>query len=423
MDDMPTRPRVSVVIATLNRAEMLRESIFTVLNQSFEDFELIIVDDGSIDNTENVVKSFDDRRIRYFKTAAQPQGISAARNLGARVSRGEWTAVHDDDDLMLPHRLERQLSFADEGVDFIYGAFVNFNNESGKLELHHGRNMTYGSAIKTGFAPGHSTWLVRTDLIRKFKYDEGLESAVDNNLAFRMLRSGIRMVHSGAVCLLRRVHSGRITDTGGSNQKYAAKLNLKFLESGVNSASRNSLWKAARYDWGPVDKDRWELQALNHLPDSLVVRSGAVYKFDALSHADRTVPVVRESLSQISLQDFFQMSSRGDYLGEVKVRLRESDQIEDMMAGRITEKESTDEVFRAIAYWVSRSSTYTHVVVIRDSLPNHGTPATGQVHFDYDGHTFTAVGVESVLSAGEVHARWTGEGLEPRVFEASKMYW
>ena len=327
------KPFVSVVIASLNRAELLRESMISVLEQSFRDLELIVVDDGSTDNTEEVVRSFDDPRVRYFRTGDSPLGISAARNLGARESRGEWTAVHDDDDLMLPHRLEHQIKRIEPGVDFIYGAFVNFDNETAELQLHHGRNMTYGAALQTGFAPGHSTWLVRTDLLRQFGYDEGLESAVDNNLAFRLLRSGVEMVHSGDVCLLRRVHSGRITDTGGAGQKYAAELNLRFLRTNINSVSRKKLRKYARYDWGPVDKQSWEHKALYHLPNHLVRRSGHVFRFEpAEEHG--AILVKKEFRSSISLAEFFTLSAEGSYLGEVRVRLREDDEIEQLISSQ-----------------------------------------------------------------------------------------
>lgn len=413
------KPFVSVVIASLNRAELLRESMISVLEQSFRDLELIVVDDGSTDNTEEVVRSFDDPRVRYFRTGDSPLGISAARNLGARESRGEWTAVHDDDDLMLPHRLEHQIKRIEPGVDFIYGAFVNFDNETAELQLHHGRNMTYGAALQTGFAPGHSTWLVRTDLIRQFGYDEGLESAVDNNLAFRLLRSGVEMVHSGDVCLLRRVHSGRITDTGGAGQKYAAELNLRFLRTNINSASRKKLWKYARYDWGPVDKQSWEHKALYHLPNHLVRRSGHVFRFEpAEEHG--AILVKKEFRSSISLAEFFTLSAEGSYLGEVRVRLREDDEIEQLISSQTPAPSDDDGVARAIAYYIGTNSSAKYVAIGLGQKVHE--KRLGSIFVHETAH-YVARGFDDVVSAGQLLAEWERDGLTTCAYEANGTPW
>lgn len=412
-------PFVSVVIASLNRAELLRESMTSVLEQSFKDLELIVVDDGSTDNTEEVVRSFDDPRVRYFRTGDSPLGISAARNLGARESRGEWTAVHDDDDLMLPHRLEHQIKRIEPGVDFIYGAFVNFDNETAELQLHHGRNMTYGAALQTGFAPGHSTWLVRTDLIRQFGYDEGLESAVDNNLAFRLLRSGVEMVHSGDVCLLRRVHSGRITDTGGAGQKYAAELNLRFLRTNINSVSRKKLWKSARYDWGPVDKQSWEHKALYHLPDHLVRRSGHVFRYEP-AEEDGAILVKKEFRSSISLAEFFKLSAEGSYLGEVRVRLRENDEIEQLISSQTPPPSNDDGLARAIAYYIGTNSSAKYVAI---GLGQEVHDKRLDSVFVQERTRYVARGFDDVVSAGQLLAEWDRDGLTTWAYEANGTPW
>ncbi|WP_408931051.1 glycosyltransferase family 2 protein [Corynebacterium sp. YSMAA1_1_D6] len=326
---MNDRPLVSVVIATKNRSKYLRQSIDSVLAQTFDDFELILVDDGSTDDTKEIIEAYSDPRVIYTSTPAGKSGISAARNHGANLSRGVWTAVHDDDDLMLPWRLEKQLEFAHEDDDFVFGTFINFDDDNGALQFHHGRNFNYGAALKTGFAPGHSTWLIKTELIKFFGYDEGLESAVDNNLAFRLLRSGIEARHSGVICLLRRVHSGRITDTGGGNQKYAATLNLEFLKSGVNSRSQKKLWAAARYDWGPTDKKNWETRFLPYLPDHLVSRSGWAFEessnkgSSSRRHHFEAIP-----LAGAGWRDIYKYANRGAYLTEAEARYSESPKFE-----------------------------------------------------------------------------------------------
>lgn len=88
---------VSIILPTRNRASMLKRAVKSVLQQTYVDFELIIVSDGSTDETEQVVAGFEDRRIRFLKHAAA-RGASAARNTGLTVACGRYIAFLDDDD-------------------------------------------------------------------------------------------------------------------------------------------------------------------------------------------------------------------------------------------------------------------------------------------------------------------------------------
>jgi len=106
---MEFRLEVSVVIPTYNRGYSLDRAINSVLRQSFDDFELIVVDDGSTDNTQEVVASFKDQRLRYFLT--ENRGVSAARNLGVSYSKAQWLAFLDSDDEWLSDKLERQIEY------------------------------------------------------------------------------------------------------------------------------------------------------------------------------------------------------------------------------------------------------------------------------------------------------------------------
>lgn len=100
----------SVVIPSFNRAYCLSRAIESVLEQSFSNFELIVVDDGSTDETEELVSSYlVDSRVRYFKT--ENQGVSRARNFGVEQARGEYLAFLDSDDQWLPNKLQLQMSF------------------------------------------------------------------------------------------------------------------------------------------------------------------------------------------------------------------------------------------------------------------------------------------------------------------------
>jgi glycosyltransferase involved in cell wall biosynthesis len=120
----PRTPKVSVFIPTYNRADMLRESIGSVLKQTYGDFELIISDNASDDGTESVVRSFNDPRIRYFKND-QNIGSRGNWNRCFVLARGEYVTILPDDDLMLPENLERkvQVLSGSEQVGFVHSQY------------------------------------------------------------------------------------------------------------------------------------------------------------------------------------------------------------------------------------------------------------------------------------------------------------
>ena len=112
---MSTVPLVSVIIPTYNRAAWVKEAAASVLAQSFRDYELLVVDDGSTDATlEALVSS--GRQVKVLRSARQ-RGVSAARNLGAAAARGEWLAFLDSDDLWLPDKLARQMDYMESNPE------------------------------------------------------------------------------------------------------------------------------------------------------------------------------------------------------------------------------------------------------------------------------------------------------------------
>ncbi|HPQ08425.1 MAG TPA: glycosyltransferase [Bacteroidia bacterium] len=101
---MKTYPIFSIIIPTYNRSNVIENTIQSVINQTFQNFELIIVDDGSTDNTEEVVKPFLSEKIRYFKIQNSERGF--ARNFGAKQAIGEWLNFFDSDDILYNNHLE-----------------------------------------------------------------------------------------------------------------------------------------------------------------------------------------------------------------------------------------------------------------------------------------------------------------------------
>lgn len=115
---------ISVIIPSYNRASTLPMAINSVLGQTYRDIELILVDDGSTDGTEDLIRSIRDSRLRYIKLEKNG-GACRARNIGIDAARGEYIAFQDSDDRWHPDKLERQLRFLQEnGVDMVYCAMT-----------------------------------------------------------------------------------------------------------------------------------------------------------------------------------------------------------------------------------------------------------------------------------------------------------
>ncbi len=127
-------PKVSVVIPTYNRANYILEAIESVRQQTYQDYEIVVVDDGSRDNTREVLSDLIKKNAVHY-IYQQNQGESSARNRGISQSNGEYIAFLDSDDLFLPTKLEKQAGYldSDENVAFVHSWYSKFNNQGKDL--------------------------------------------------------------------------------------------------------------------------------------------------------------------------------------------------------------------------------------------------------------------------------------------------
>ncbi|MBQ9417639.1 MAG: glycosyltransferase family 2 protein [Bacteroidales bacterium] len=124
---------VSIVMPTFNKGQYIAESIDSVLSQTYTDWELIVVDDGSTDGTQEVLRRYNDPRIRIFTLNAN-RGAAHARNLALRQARGRYVAFLDSDDLWHPQKLARQVAFMQQhGYAFTYHAYEEINCRGERL--------------------------------------------------------------------------------------------------------------------------------------------------------------------------------------------------------------------------------------------------------------------------------------------------
>ena len=125
-------PLVSIIMNVRNGAAFLREALDSVMSQTYSDWELIVWDDCSTDNSASIVAEYRDRRIHYFLSPEETP-LGKARQRAIERAIGEWLAFLDQDDVWLPRKLEQQVALISEGVGIIYGRTVLFDSQRGDL--------------------------------------------------------------------------------------------------------------------------------------------------------------------------------------------------------------------------------------------------------------------------------------------------
>lgn len=185
-------PFFSVIIPTYNRAELLGQAIQSVLDQSFKDFELIVVDDYSTDNTKEIVNSFRDNRIKYIVNS-HSKGVSGARNTGILMSKGEWIAFLDSDDVWLPEKLNllyMKIRETDNTVGLIYTGYAIYdfyNKKEVSLYLPEKEGWIQNDLLYNNYIGSFSVTAFRTDVIKKAGgCDERFSYFEDNDLYVRI---------------------------------------------------------------------------------------------------------------------------------------------------------------------------------------------------------------------------------------------
>jgi len=133
-----TEPLVSIIMPAYNASAFIHSSINSVLEQSYLNWELIVVDDGSIDDTSLLVEEIEDHRIRLIRKVNE--GVAAARNTGLKIARGEYIGFLDSDDLWLPEKLSEQVAFMESNPEYVftytnYSSFIDSNEEIPNKQL------------------------------------------------------------------------------------------------------------------------------------------------------------------------------------------------------------------------------------------------------------------------------------------------
>jgi glycosyltransferase involved in cell wall biosynthesis len=272
-------PAVSVVMSAYNAEKYIKESIDSVLNQTYGDFEIIIVNAGSTDRTQTILNSYHDPRI--FVVNVQNMGRSEARNRAIEISKGEYIAIMDADDISLPERLERQVKFLDSHKDIaLVGSSFFSINESGKIVAIN-EFLTESDDIKEGLPKGnrfgHSTVMARKSCLESIGgYRVELEGAEDYDLFLRLSKA-FKLTNLKEPLCKWRLHPSsfsmskkseldrwtKLVQELAEERRQSGKDRLQNLKEGENQKSLNDLLPKAKaisrkddaknyYHWGII---------------------------------------------------------------------------------------------------------------------------------------------------------------------------
>ena len=227
---------VSIIIPTYNARDYVREAVRSALAQTYQNVEIIVVDDGSTDDTKKILEPYArDGKINYIYQANQ--GLAGARNTGVKAARGEYIAFLDSDDLFLPKKVERQVAALESHPDFgVCYSDVNHFTEmpNGRRFYHHRYTYPSGNIFEPLL---HRQFInplcvmVRREVIKKYgMFDENLRRSEDWELWLRWAHSGVKFYHVDEALAQYRV---RIVGNLSSMQSEPEmkKKNLEFFEA------------------------------------------------------------------------------------------------------------------------------------------------------------------------------------------------
>ncbi|OHV07741.1 glycosyltransferase family 2 protein [Kushneria phosphatilytica] len=209
-------PKVTVLIPVWNRERYLAAAIDSVLAQTFEDFELLIIDDGSTDRSLGIARSYADSRIRIVCNETN-LGNTATRNRGLALARGQYLALLDSDDVAMPQRLAHQVAFLEAQPSYaLIGTTKSLIDANGRAITKRKRWQRAQNAediyaqLLFRCCISQPTVMGRTDILQRYRYDESLMTSQDFDLFIRLARD-YPLYNLGEPLVAVRRHDERIS--------------------------------------------------------------------------------------------------------------------------------------------------------------------------------------------------------------------
>jgi len=261
-----TTPLVSVIIPTYNRAESVRRAVASVLAQTFGDFELIVVDDGSNDRTQEVLTGVDDRLLLIVQERA---GVSAARNRGLSAARGGLIAFLDSDDYWRPEKLAVQVRFFEENPEAVICQTEEIWYRRGRRvnpRIKHRKPSgdVFRASLELCLISPSAVMMRRELFDRVGRFDESLPACEDYDLWLRVTARYPVYLLDRPLVVKTGGHPDQLSRTVAGLDKYRVQALLKILESGrlrpdqVRAVRAELVRKARIYGQGCLKRGRIE---------------------------------------------------------------------------------------------------------------------------------------------------------------------
>lgn len=228
-----------------NESEFIRDSVASVLNQTFKNFELIIIDDASTDDTVFKIRQFNDSRINLIIKSAN-SGYTKSLNHGIEIARGKYIARMDGDDICIPFRFKKQIEFLEANSSYILcgSQFERIDEKKGHLLPTEDKDIKSNLFLGNQFI--HPSIMIRKSVLIDYnlRYDENKEPAEDFDLWVRLMPYG-RFKNVSEPLLKYRIHNNQVSNTQNQLQKYhdiSTRLNyLKIIGVKMDKGSRQIL--------------------------------------------------------------------------------------------------------------------------------------------------------------------------------------
>jgi len=243
--DITNKPKVSVLISVHNTEQFIEEALKSIYNQTYQDFEVVIVDDGSTDRTSEILLNLKDSRTFIYRNP-ENLGLTKSLNIGLKLCRGQYVARMDADDISHPQRFERQVKFLDENPDcLVLGCWYGRIDSNGKIWGSKEPPTEYEETKKQLLIEacvGHGTAIVRrAAIVEVGGYNEEYTYAQDYDLWLRLSEVGLIRNLDEYLYLLR--------SWPGNISAIKLKEQTEFAELAIRQALQR------RYGNGPVDRE------------------------------------------------------------------------------------------------------------------------------------------------------------------------
>jgi glycosyltransferase involved in cell wall biosynthesis len=229
-------PKVTVFIPVYNRQKYVGDAIESILAQTFSDFEILLVDDGSTDHSVDLIRSYTDPRIR-LACNEDNLGIPKTRNKGVELARGQYMAMLDSDDRAYPHRLEKQIAFLDSHPDYAQvGSWCRMMDAQGHPLKRIKRQPIFPDDIHAQFlfrcAMSNRSIMARTAILKEYGYRNDYPRCQDYELHVRLAKH-YKLGNLPECLVYGRIHpqqiTGQTTDLGDTKKQEIISGQLKEL--------------------------------------------------------------------------------------------------------------------------------------------------------------------------------------------------